>query len=71
MAKRITLEVEYEIGDTVYLLTDPEQNRCLVYMIEVGPSRSISYRVTRGTTISSHYSFELSATPDIIYRTNN
>lgn len=71
MTKRITIDIEYEIGAEVYLRTDPEQCRGIVRAIEIRTNGAIAYEVIRHNTYSSHFGYELTATPDIMYRTSN
>ena len=58
MAKK-EIEVEFEIRDTVYLITDPEQNARMVIGINVRDG-GLTYNVVHGTQDSWHYGFEMS-----------
>lgn len=49
----------FEIGETVYLITDPDQYARLVYCVEVYRNE-ILYKVVCGSHSDSHYDFELS-----------
>jgi hypothetical protein len=57
--KRVTIEVEYEIGQIVYLTTDPEQNKFLVTAYKV-ESDCILYEITAGLTSAYASSIMLS-----------
>lgn len=54
------IDTKYEIGDIVYLKTDPEQVERQVFAYIVYRSEII-YKVTMGTTVSEHYDFELTS----------
>lgn len=69
--KRVTVELEYAAGDSVYLKTDPDQHERIVRDIYIRPGGAIMYEVICDLTVSAHYGFELSDTPDIVKRTSN
>lgn len=52
------IEPQYEIGETVYLKTDPEQSERQVYAFIIFRSEII-YKLTMGTIFSEHYDFEI------------
>jgi len=54
---------EYWIGDIVYLKTDTEQLKRIVYSITISEG-GILYLVTQGTDNSNHYGFEMSSEKD-------
>ena len=54
---------EYEIGDSVYLRTDPSQHERLVVGILITPD-GIRYTLALETLESSHYGFEISKEKD-------
>jgi hypothetical protein len=62
--------LHFDIGDSVYLRTDPEQAERLVTGINVRES-GISYAVTCGTNESWHYAFEMTKERDIIKATSS
>lgn len=62
--------LHFDIGDSVYLRTDPEQSERLVTGINVR-ERGISYAVTCGTNESWHYAFEMTKERDIIKATSS
>lgn len=51
---------KYQLGDIVYLTTDPEQSGRIVVEIVVTKG-DVMYRVSLGTTTTIHYEFELSS----------
>lgn len=51
---------KFDIGDTVYLKTDPEQLPRIVTAIEITPNE-ITYRLMQGENNSYHYGFEITA----------
>lgn len=63
----IKLNVEFKIGDTVYLKTDPEQYERLViaYIVE---NKDISYQLACGEDQSIHSDYEISAEKDELKR---
>lgn len=63
------IENKFEIGETLYLVTDEEQNKRLCTAIVICPDNSLLYEVISGTSASKHYEFELSREPDIAMKT--
>ena len=55
----MVIENKYEIGQTVYLITDEDQKPRLVLTINVN-KYDLIYEVTSGTSLSRHYDFEIS-----------
>lgn len=55
----LKIEIAYQIGDIVFLKTDPEQNERMVTEIRVRQN-SILYSLSCGTTDSQHYEIEIS-----------
>lgn len=53
------IENKYQIGDFVYLVTDPDQEKRMVTGITVRVS-GILYLISLGERETSHYEFELS-----------
>jgi hypothetical protein len=51
-------EIEFEIGDTVYLVTDGEQHERLVVRIFFSASHVV-YELVCGTATSEHYAIEM------------
>lgn len=63
---KLTLDLEFNLKDTVYLKTDSEQLARFVTSISLKGSGAILYGLTCGTTDSDHYDFEISAEKDIL-----
>lgn len=57
----LKVEIIHQIGDIVFLKTDPEQNERIVTEIRIRPN-SILYSLSCGTTDSQHYEIEISTT---------
>lgn len=66
----IIVENKFEFGDIVYLKTDREQNPRIVYMMKVFPNETL-YELACGTTVSSHYEFEISKEVNVLMQTTN
>lgn len=56
--------LEYKVGDTVYIVTDPDQLARLVYSYTIYPNHII-YNLTQGLNTSGHFAFELSSTREL------
>lgn len=65
MAKKVKIELDFDIGDFVYLVTDAEQQRRQVVAIIMNPN-GVLYRVMLGVEESCHYAIELSAEKQVI-----
>lgn len=61
----ITVDIEFAIGEIVYLKTDDEQRRRIVTAIKFCPDDSLLYELICGTLQSCHYAFEISAEEDV------
>lgn len=49
-----------DIGDIVYLRTDPDKHaRLIVGVIQKFPSGVVKFKLAKGDTFSKHYEFEL------------
>lgn len=55
---------DFNVGQTVYLKTDPDQLRRIVEYLTVFKEDDIMYDLGCGTSRSSHYPFEISDVPD-------
>ena len=55
----MVIENKYEIGQTVYLITDEDQKPRLITAIIVN-KYDLIYEIISGTLQSNHYDFELS-----------
>ena len=60
----------YDIGDTVYLVTDKDQLPRLIINIRIGPG-TLCYTVVSATTESSHYEMEISKEKNIVFSMNH
>lgn len=56
---------QFEIGETVYLVTDPEQLRRQILFLHVFKD-DITYEVGCGTEHSEHHAFEISRERDLV-----
>lgn len=66
----IVVENKFDFGEIVYLKTDKEQNPRIVYMMKVFQNE-ILYELACGTTVSSHYEFEISKEVNVLMQTTN
>ena len=64
------VEVKYEIGQRVFLSTDPEQRERLITGINIRPGE-VSYCLSCGTLTSWHYDFEMEVEKDVVKSTNS
>jgi hypothetical protein len=62
-----TIINEFDIGETVYLVTDTEQLPRLVYCIEVY-RKEVMYKVVCGLNSDVHYDFELSKEKNMLFK---
>lgn len=65
MPKKIRIELDYDIGDFVYLVTDTDQQRRQVIAIIINPN-GVLYRCMLGIEESCHYAIELSGEKQVI-----
>jgi len=56
----ITIEVQYNIGDIVYLKTDEDARPRIVFSYHV-TAQEVMYKLCAGTIVSEHYEFEITA----------
>lgn len=61
--------IEFEIGQTVYLKMDNEQHGRMVTGISLRPNGSVTYCLAFGTTETWHYGIEISDERDIVKAT--
>jgi hypothetical protein len=66
----MVIDPKYDIGETVYLKTDKEQEARIVFAYRVFRNE-ISYQLACGVSNSDHYEFELSREKDVIAATTN
>lgn len=55
---------EFEIGQVIYLKTDPDQNPRIVTSFRIYKGGEILYSLNFATSESYHYSFEISTEKD-------
>lgn len=61
---------KFSHGDVVYLKTDKDQNPRIVYCFRVYQNE-VLYDVACGTSMSTHYEFELSTEINVLLNTTN
>jgi hypothetical protein len=66
MGKMIKIIAEHNIGDTAYLVTDPEQMPRLVTGILLKPNDLIEYELAWCEGVSYHYGFEIIKEQDLL-----
>lgn len=66
----MTIANEHDLGDIVYLRTDPDQNILVVTAIAVTPG-GLLYKLAIGTNESWHYGVEISREKDILLATSS
>lgn len=57
----MTIKNKFDIGQEIYLVTDPEQHRRLITSFMIYPGISIVYNVSWCGEVTEHYDFELNA----------
>ena len=65
------ITTKYDIGDSVYLVTDSEQYERIIVSISIHPNNLIMYSMMCGVEASDHYEFEISDKIDIMRKTSN
>ncbi|EHQ41563.1 hypothetical protein [Myroides odoratus] len=65
MSKTIVTEIEFEIKQTVYLRTDPDQLPRLVAYIIVG-NKEVMYGIKQGEKYDIYHDYEITAEKNII-----
>jgi hypothetical protein len=55
----VTIEIDFEIGETVFLKTDIDQMPRMVVAIIIGGNNSILYRLASATNETVHYACEI------------
>lgn len=64
------IENKYNIGDSVYLKTDTDQNERIVSGLLIRKTHLIYYLVC-GTNESAHYDFEITVDKDVLKTTTS
>jgi len=69
--KILKIPVEFEIGQEVYLKTDPDQIKRMVVKYEVS-NKDLIYAIQVGAeSFTWHYGFEISDEKDMVLATTN
>ena len=63
--------IEFMIGQTVYLKTDTDQNERMVVGVSLRPCNLVTYALTYSTTETWHYGIEISSERDVLKVTTN
>ncbi|TWI86306.1 hypothetical protein LX66_3560 [Chitinophaga japonensis] len=66
----MVVDNKYEIGDRVYLVSDPDQQLRIITSFAVYKGGEILYTVACGEKESRHYDFEMSKDKDLNITTN-
>ena len=64
-------EINFYIGQLVYLKTDNEQHERMITAISLRPNKNVTYCLAFGTIESWHYEIEINCERDIIKVTNS
>ena len=64
------MDIDFEIGDEVYLKTDVDQSKRIITGIALKQT-GILYELCCGTSSSWHYSFEISVAVDVLMKTSD
>jgi len=62
----LIIENKYEIGQTVFLKTDKEQDARIVIGFKIFKQGEILYELVSGTIQSAHYDFEMTVEKNLI-----
>lgn len=63
--------LDFELGDIVYLKTDPEQLERIITAFCLYPGNGVTYRLSFDTEDAWHYAIEISTEKDIVKSLNN
>lgn len=64
------LDNKFELGQTVYLITDKDQLPRIVTSMQIRPN-CISYELSCGSAASWHYDFEISIETNVLLTSTN
>ena len=59
------IETKYNLGDVVFLITNPDQKERMITAIKMNPG-NIVYSLSLGMDESNHYEMEISSTKDVL-----
>jgi len=62
---------KFEIGETVYQITDPNQFPRIITRFCVNPEGVVTYELYSGCIASWHYDFEFSREKNVLITTTN
>lgn len=65
------IENKFELGATVYLITDKDQCPRIIRQLSVSPGMYIQYELVAGTAASWHNDCEISETANVLLSTAN
>lgn len=65
------IDNKFELGQFVYVITDPDQYKRIVTGIIVNPGVQIMYECSVGNATNNFYDFELSDEKDIELKVNS
>lgn len=65
------IDPKYNIGDTVYIITDKEQNPNIITGIIVRPGNNLLYKLSTKSGEQDYFDIEISNAKDIILATSN
>lgn len=60
------IDNRYNLGQTVYLLTDQEQLSRIVTFIKICPGNIVCYELSCGSHSSEHYDMEISGEKNLV-----
>lgn len=66
----MTIDNKFEIGEIVFLQTDPEQSERIVIEIIISSGNQLSYNLSLSNSTSWHYDFEISTCKDVLKALN-
>jgi hypothetical protein len=67
----MNIKTEYEFGEMVYLIHDPEQKHRMITCFNIRPPMAIRYELTVGNIVSWHEEVEISRDKDNVKATTN
>lgn len=62
----LKLDIEYEFGNEVYLIADPDQERVVIIGYDVLPGNQIKYKISSMNYTASFYGFEITSEKSVI-----
>lgn len=68
---KLTIEIQFEIGQIVYLKTDDEQLERICIGYSIRPNHLVVYDLQNCEKSTSHYDFEISSEKDVLKTSTN